>query len=132
MNTHLTTEDELRARIRDLEAALKQNDKSLAITFKLPPVLSNLLGLLLSVPIVTPEMVRQRLEITTDAKVAMHRLRNHLKPWDIKIHSRRNIGYWIEADDKHRIKAMLTPEVSAETPDEPSPPPAVDAAQVAA
>jgi hypothetical protein len=113
---------QLRTRVRDLELALGQRDDSLSATFRLTPVLNNLMGLLLSVPAVTPEMIRQRLEIAPDAKVAMHRLRKHMKDWDIEIHSRRNVGYWLEDEDKTRIRGLIaqkmrgqvTPQVIAE------------------
>jgi hypothetical protein len=113
---------QLRTRIRDLELALGQRDDSLSATFRLTPVLNNLMGLLLAVPAVTPEMIRQRLEIAPDAKVAMHRLRRHMKEWEIKIHSRRNVGYWLEDQDKVRVRALIaqkmrgqvTPQVIAE------------------
>lgn len=112
---------ELRTRVRDLELTLGQRDEALLSTFRLTPVLNNLMGLLLAVPIVTPEMIRQRLEIAPDAKVAAHRLRKHLKAWDIQVHSRRNVGYWIEDEDKARIHGLVaakmrghavTPEVT--------------------
>lgn len=100
-------------RIRDLELALGQRDDGLAATFRLTPVLNNLMGLLLSVPAVTPEMIRQRLEIAPDAKVAVHRLRKQLEPFEIKIHSRRNVGYWLEDEDKARIRGMVASKLRA-------------------
>lgn len=105
----------LRARIRDLETALGQNDQTLAVRFRLTPALANLFGLLLALPNVTSEMIRQRLEIATDAKVAVHRLRTHLKEWNIKVTSKRNLGYWFDDDTKALIRAMVTPvEVTVE------------------
>ncbi len=97
------------ARVADLETALEQSNSNLAVTFRLPPALNKLLGLLLSLPNVTSEMVHQRLEIATDAKVAVHRLRHVMTPHGIKIHSRRNLGYWIENSDKLKIREMLKP-----------------------
>jgi hypothetical protein len=99
--------DQLRLKVRDLELALGQNNDNLAVTFRLTPVLNNLCGLLLALPVVTPEMIRQRLEIAPDAKVAIHRLRKHLEPWKIEIESRRNVGYWLEEVTKARIRALL-------------------------
>lgn len=99
--------DQLRARIRDLELTLGQGNDTLAATFRLTPVLNNLLGLLLTLPVVTPEMIRQRLEIAPDAKVAIHRLRRHLDPWKIAVGSKRNVGYWLDADAKTAIKALM-------------------------
>lgn len=104
---------QLRNRVRDLELALGQRDEGLAATFRLTPVLNNLMGLLLTVPVVTPEMIRQRLEIAPDAKVAAHRLRKQLEPFEIKIHSRRNVGYWLEDADKARIRGMVAAKMRA-------------------
>lgn len=103
---------QMRNRIRDLELALGQRDEGLSATFRLTPVLNNLLGLLLSVPTVTPEMVRQRLEIAPDVKVAMWRLRDRLAEFDITIHNRRNVGYWLEDDDKQRIRGMVAAKMN--------------------
>lgn len=97
----------LKARVRDLEVALKQNDTSLMLAFNLTPAAGNLFGLLLSARVVTADTIQQGLEIATDAKVAIHRLRQQLKPWDITIHSRRGLGYWIDAETKARAKALM-------------------------
>lgn len=104
------------ARVADLETALEQSNANLAVTFRLPPALNKLLGLLISLPNVTSEMVHQRLEIATDAKVAVHRLRRYMSPHGIQINSRRNLGYWIENADKAKIRAMLKPAVVTEQP----------------
>jgi hypothetical protein len=115
--------DRLRLKVRDLELALGQSDDNLAVTFRLTPVLNNLMGLLLALPVVTPEMIRQRLEIAPDAKVAIHRLRSHLKTWfDTEIIvSKRNVGYWIESADKVKIKALVAGSAEAmATPESPT------------
>lgn len=105
---------QLRARVRDLEAALSQNDHSLALAFNLPPRLSDLLGLLLSLPVVSSEMIRQRLEIATDAKVAIHRLRKHISPYGIEIMGRRGFGYWISEETKEAIRSRVTCPVTVD------------------
>jgi hypothetical protein len=108
----------LQTRVRDLEIALGQKSEVLLATFRLPPVMNNLFGLLLSVPSVTEEIVRQRLEIAPNAKVAVHRLRKQLKKFcetnnldPITIHSRRNVGYWLEDADKLRIREFVAQKV---------------------
>jgi biotin operon repressor len=68
----------------------------------LPPSLAALLQLLVSERVVTPEMIRQRLDLKHDYKVAIHRLRDLIKDAGLEIHSRRNVGYWIEDQDKSR------------------------------
>ena len=106
----------LRARIQDLEAALNQNNYNIQAAFKLSPALSNILGLLLALPAVTSDMIHQRLGLAADAKVAIHRLRLHLKEFTIEVKSRRNIGYWLDADTKARIKQAISDTADALTP----------------
>ncbi|MCK1741373.1 hypothetical protein IVA80_10975 [Bradyrhizobium sp. 139] len=102
----------LRTRVRDLELVLGLRDESLVATFRLTPVLNNVLGLLLNVPAVTPEMVRQRLEIAHDAKVAIHRLRKHMLPYGITVQSRRNVGYWLDDEAKMKIRDMIREQLA--------------------
>ncbi|MGZ3672901.1 MAG: hypothetical protein ACXVCO_01205 [Ktedonobacterales bacterium] len=94
----------MKARIQDLEAALGQKDHTLAITYKLSPTLSDLLGLLISVKVADPAMIQQRLEVVTDAKVAVHRLRKRMKHFGIEIHGRRLVGYWLDDETKERLR----------------------------
>lgn len=114
--------ERLQQRVKDLELTLGQGDDNLAHTFKLTPVLNNLMGLLLSLPNATPEMIRQRLEIAHDAKVAVHRLRRHLKAFceerkieEIEIKSRRNLGYWFEDETKLLIRQLIAQKIRAST-----------------
>jgi hypothetical protein len=98
----------LQARVNDLESALGQhNNGGLAARFGLTAKQSNLLGLLLAVECVTPDMIHQRLELATEAKVLVHRLRKHMRPFDVTIKGRRAVGYWLTRPDKDRIKATL-------------------------
>lgn len=97
----------LREKVRNLEAALGQRNDKLAYTFKLTPAQTSLLGLLLALPSVNADTITDRLGIVTDVKVAIHRLRNELKTWDIAIQSKRNLGYWLDEGAKGRIKGML-------------------------
>ena len=110
----------LRARIRDLEAALNQNNLDIAVAFQLTPALANILGLLLSLPLVTADTIQHRLGIVTDSKVAIHRLRKMLARWhsklnlqpdEVLVQGRRHVGYWIEPEHKERLKAAIA-EVS--------------------
>lgn len=114
-----------KARIRDLEAALGLTDPSLAVTFKLSAGSHKLLALLMSSSHVTSQMVQKRLEIATDTKVAMHRLRVALKPFGTKDHrieikNRRTLGYFLEPETKAFINSLVTQGVT-ETPEEPAP-----------
>jgi hypothetical protein len=110
----------LKARVRDLETTLHQNDNSFAHTFQLSPVLNNLFGLLMSLKNVPPTTIRQRLEIASDPKVAVHRLRQRLKPYGIAVSGRRNLGYWLSDDMKTRVTSMVTPTEAAPQAREPA------------
>jgi hypothetical protein len=93
----------LETRVRDLEAVLNQSNAELKAAFLLPPKLCDLLGLLLAVPVVTSEMVQNRLNITTDSKIMVWRLRQHMEPFGVSIRSKRSVGYWLDADTKMKI-----------------------------
>jgi len=101
------TNEALRARIRDLSAALRQENQSFLVAFRLTPALNNLLGLLYSVELVTTDMIQQRLEIATEAKVAIHRLRKHMEDFGVVIESRRHLGYWLSSEAKEIIRRLV-------------------------
>ena len=110
----------LQERVSQLEAALNQNNLDIAVTFGLTPALSNLLGLLLALPLVTAEAIQEYLEIATDRKVAICRLRKCLKPWNNRlglsptdeiIQSQRYMGYWIEPKVKRRLKDFVYEQI---------------------
>jgi hypothetical protein len=75
--------------------------------------LNKLLGCLLATPNVTSDMITVRLGIATDAKVAIHRLRDVLKPHGIPIQGRRGVGYWLEPADKEKVRS-ITQRVTAD------------------
>lgn len=99
----------MEARIRDLENALGQSNPELALAFRLPPALNNLLGLLLALPVVTHAVIETNLELVTNARVAMHRLRQNLEPFGITVLSRRTVGYWLDNDNKTRVRELMAP-----------------------
>jgi hypothetical protein len=101
----------LRARVEQLEAALNQNSKQYTAAFRLTPSLGNVLGLLVALPYVDAETVQTRLELFTNLKVAICRLRKELAPHGVEIKSRRFSGYWLDDADKQKIKALTTYEV---------------------
>ena len=103
----------LRARVSQLEAALNQKSKRMASAFNLTPSLSDLLGLLLSLPHVNSEVVQDQMGTFTSIKVAMCRLRKILAPHGVEIKSQRFGGYWLTEKDKIYIRSLLTEEVSA-------------------
>lgn len=101
----------LKAKVAALESALHQNNLSIAVAFKLTPALSNLLGLLIALPLVTPETIQHKLRLSADPKVAMHRLRRMMARWwegpEPLIKGRRCVGYWIEPKDKEWLQSKI-------------------------
>jgi hypothetical protein len=65
-----------------------------------------LMGLLLTLPIVTPEVIAQRLGLDIEVRVAMNRLRKDLAKHGLVIESRRKLGYWFTDETKAKIKLM--------------------------
>jgi len=53
--------------------------------------------------------IERELKIVTDAKVAIHNLRQKLMPHGIVIHSMRDGGYWFDDATKQVIIAAVTP-----------------------
>lgn len=53
--------------------------------------------------------IERELKIVTDAKVAIHNLRQKLLPHDIRIHSMRDGGYWFDDVTKQVIIKAITP-----------------------
>jgi hypothetical protein len=103
----------LKLRVKELEACLGLNDRNLGSFFKLSASMTNLLGLMLSVPNVTPEMIQTRLRIASESKVAIRRLRVGLDKWAAEneqqpfiIHAKRQMGYWFDEETKKRIRAV--------------------------
>jgi hypothetical protein len=77
------------------------------------------LGLLLSVPNVTTQMIEQQLEIANHAKVVIGRLRADLDAYcrgantpPLVIQGKRALGYWLDKDTKDRIRLILSRRVT--------------------
>lgn len=108
----ITEIEMLRARVVNLEAALHQKSPAMVAKLNLTPALSDLLGLLISLPFVTAHNVQDQLAIFTNLKVGICRLRKILEPHGVTIQSRRFSGYWLSQKDKDYLNALLTDEVS--------------------
>lgn len=106
--------EQLEQRCRDLELALGLGNDKLAATFHMPPQLKKVFGCLLAIPVVTQEMITGRLNLASEPKVLIQRLRNHLKEWaekhneaPIKVHITRGLGYYLEPEEKARVRELI-------------------------
>jgi hypothetical protein len=99
--------EHLRARVIELEKLLLQKSDELQAAFRMPPMLTNLLGLLVAMPYVDAKIAEERAGIVSNLKVTMHRLRMELKGHGIEIRSRKQAGYWLDDADKTRIRELI-------------------------
>src|SRR5271166_4719374 len=98
---------QLHERIRDLEKCLHQRDDDFALVFDLPPKMGDLLGLLYTMPVATPEVITQRLAIATNAKTAVYRLRKLVEKHKIEIVGRRGYGYFLRDSSRDIVHGRL-------------------------
>lgn len=68
-----------------------------------------LLAMLLELPLVLPDHVEDCEGSPSRLRVKMHRLRRRLEAHGIKLHSKRNVGYWLDGLSKRRL-GQLTVE----------------------
>ena len=103
MTAELDPKDE---RIATLEKALHLGDNVLATVFKLPPQQANLLGMLLSQPVVTTDTIKD-LGVANTPKVAINRLRKRMEAYEITIRRTARSGYWLDENDKAVIQSAV-------------------------
>jgi Protein of unknown function (DUF2782). len=99
--------EDLQARVRELEDMITQSSTSMMLAFKLPPIPHKILTLLLKLKVVTAEMIEVRLDISSDARVAVHRLRSRMRLYGIDIKHQRGHGYYLTPEAKDRIRALV-------------------------
>ena len=78
----------------------------LQMAFRLSSTLAKLLKLLLDHKMVTARMVEHEHKLSTDAKIAIHRLRRRMEGSGVAIESQRSVGYWIEPEAKELITRL--------------------------
>lgn len=108
MNTATTQDKD--ARILELEGLLQ--DQHLGYEhyirpFKLTQQQAKLLALLMEVPVASASIIQRRIKMSTEAKVAIHRLRNRMNEYGITISAKRFYGFWLDSEEKAKIKAMM-------------------------
>jgi hypothetical protein len=83
----------------------------LQVKYRIPPQMAQLLRALLHAEILKRDDIEQPFNphrcIATAAHVAMHRLRKRMIDHDIYIYNQKLIGWWLEAEDKAKIRDEL-------------------------
>ena len=109
MNT--ATVQDKDARIQELEGLLLDN-KSVGyehyiMPFGLTQQQAKLLALLMDVPVASADIIQRKIKMSTEAKVAVHRLRNRMKLHGIEIKAKRYYGFWLDSEEKAKIREMM-------------------------
>lgn len=103
----MTDVDDKDARIMELEEQLRLDHEKYMRPFNLTQQQAKLLALLMDVPVASAETIRTRVDMSTEAKVAVHRLRARLEPYQIAIQGRRFHGFWLEPTEKQKVKDTI-------------------------
>lgn len=101
-----STSDVKDARIKELEDMLHLKHEPYLKLFGLTQQQAKLLALLMDVPVADADMIRKRVDMSTEAKVAVHRLRARLAAHDIEVKAKRFYGFWLEDNMKDKINAL--------------------------
>lgn len=109
MNT-VTVQDK-DARIQELEDMLHDVQhvgyEHYIRPFKLTQQQAKLLALLMDVPVASADIIQRRIKMSTEAKVAIHRLRNRMNEYGVKISAKRFYGFWLDSEEKAKIRGMM-------------------------
>ncbi len=106
----LSVTDDKDARIQELERLLHLKHEDYIKPFGLTQQQARLLALLMEVSVASADTIHKRVNMTTEAKVAVHRLRSRLKEHGIAISAKRFHGFWLEPEEKEKVKAVCNLE----------------------
>lgn len=107
---NIATAKDKDARIQELEELLQEQHlgyEHYIRPFGLTQQQAKLLALLMAVPVASGDIIQRRIKMHTEAKVAVHRLRNRLNEYGIQISAKRFYGFWLDSEEKAKIKEMM-------------------------
>ena len=105
-----STGQDRHARIDELEGRVKEHPvgrEDYIMPFCLTQQQAKLLALLMEVPVASADIIQRRVKMSTEAKVAIHRLRARMKLYDVEIKAKRFYGFWLEPDQKIKVKELM-------------------------
>lgn len=73
-------------------------------TFDFSPQEGRIAALLINEQVVSSRTIA---EFSNSSKVHIHHIRKKLKPHNITVQSRANLGYWMEEPDKTRLQSVI-------------------------
>lgn len=78
-------------------------ERCLAIVYRLPKYQIKLLALLVEAPTADHDMVQKATGYKTPARISILKLRRNLLLTNVRIHSRFSLGWYLDDDTKERI-----------------------------
>ena len=85
----------------------------LQVRFRLSKSMATVVKLMYDNGRITGDAIENEHKIVTDAKVLMHKIRRRLAPCGITIHSRRDVGYWVDDASRDALLLALGTEAPA-------------------
>jgi hypothetical protein len=103
-----TTEQTKDAYIKELEGQLQvHGHEQYIMPFKLTQQQAKLLALLMEVPVASADVLSRKVKMSTEAKVAIHRLRKRMDEYGITVSAKRFYGFWLEPDQKAKVRELM-------------------------
>jgi hypothetical protein len=84
----------------------------LQITFSMSKSMATVVKLMCDDGRITADAIENKHKIVTDAAVLIHKIRRQLAPFGITIHSRRDVGYWMDDASKAILLKAIGPDPS--------------------
>ena len=85
----------------------------LQVKFRLSRSMARIVKMMLDDGRITGYAIENEHKIVTDAKVLIHKVRRRLEQYGITIHSRRDVGYWMDDASKAALLKALDDEAPA-------------------
>jgi hypothetical protein len=102
------TEQSKDAYIKELEGQLQiHGHEQYIMPFKLTQQQAKLLALLMEVPVASADVLSRKVKMSTEAKVAVHRLRKRMDEYGVKVSAKRFYGFWLEPDQKAKVRELM-------------------------
>lgn len=86
---------------------MTQDPKIIQVCFGISPTMADLLVLFLNEKIVDADMMVAHGADPNNYRMAVYRLRTVLDEYKIEIQSQQNLGYWMEQEDRAKVRALI-------------------------
>lgn len=104
----IATDQTKDAYIKELEGKLQDHGhEQYIMPFQLTQQQAKLLALLMEHPVCSAHTLQTRVKMSTEAKVAVHRLRKQMDKHGVKINAKRFYGFWLDDEAKTKVRELM-------------------------